>query len=168
MWAAAAFLIAFGPMLLEARRSARNERTQRSRGGVEPAGDVYPLMRVVYPVSFAAMIAELIARGVPPLPIALTGALVYLAAKALKWWAIVSLGSCWMFKVITVPGTLRVSTGPYRFMRHPNYVGVMGEFAGFALMTGAIVSGPLAFALFGLILVKRVAVEERALELIGS
>ena len=53
-------------------------------------------------------------------------------------------GACWTFRVIVVPGTTLVASGPYRFMRHPNYVAVVGELVGVALMTGARVTGPLA------------------------
>jgi methyltransferase len=66
--------------------------------------------------------------------------------------------------VIVVPGDSLVASGPYRYLRHPNYVGVVGEFIGTALMTGAIVTGPLALLGFGALLWRRIAVEERALD----
>src|SRR5262249_55916268 len=91
------------------------------------------------------------------------GFALFLAAKAVKWWAILVLGPAWTFRVIVVPDTRLVDSGPYRILRHPNYVGVVGELAGTALMTGAAVSGPLAIVLFGMLLKRRIAVEERAL-----
>jgi methyltransferase len=153
----------FLPMLLEALRASRNERAQRARGGVEPSGDVYQLMRVAYPAAFIAMIAEGAARGWPPPPIVAAGALVFAAAKAIKWWAIASLGRFWTFRVIVVPGAALVTRGPYRFIRHPNYAGVMGELAGVALLAGARWSGPVAMLAFGLLVLKRIAVEDRTL-----
>jgi methyltransferase len=150
-------------MLVEARRAARNERAQRARGGIEPAGDVYPLMLVVYPAAFLAMLLEGVWRGLPDGPLLAAGAAVFVAAKALKWWAILALGSCWTFRVIVVPGGALVVRGPYRWLRHPNYVGVLGELGGTALMTGAVTTGPLALAVFSLILVKRIAIETKAL-----
>jgi isoprenylcysteine carboxyl methyltransferase (ICMT) family protein YpbQ len=57
----AAVIFAF--MAIEARRAALNERTQRAAGGIEPPGDVYPLMQVAYPGAFVAMIAEGAWRG---------------------------------------------------------------------------------------------------------
>jgi methyltransferase len=150
-------------MIVEALRASRNERAQRMLGGVEPADDVYAVMRVAYPAAFAAMILERSIAGAPrPLWIAV-GLAVFLAAKAIKWWAIVALGPAWTFRVIVVPHARLVDTGPYRILRHPNYVGVAGELAGVALMTGAAVSGPLAIVLFGMLLKRRIAVEERAL-----
>jgi methyltransferase len=159
----ALFGVIFAFMLVEARRAAGNERAQRARGGVEPAGDVYELMQVMYPASFLLMLAEGAWRGTPPLPIFVAGAAIFAASKALKWWAIVSLGRFWTFRVIVVPGSRRVVSGPYRFIPHPNYVAVVGEFVGVAAMTGAAVLGPLALLAFAALLVKRIAIEERAL-----
>ena len=95
--------------------------------------------------------------------VVLAGAVLFLAAKGLKWWAILSLGPFWTFRVIVVPGARLVAAGPYRWLRHPNYVGVIGELAGVALMTGAPLSGVAGIATFSWLLVRRIAVEERAL-----
>ena len=155
--------LTFGAMIIEAMRAASNERAQLARGGVEPAGDVYQLMRVAYPGAFLAMFVEGALRGGPRLPFVVLGAAVFLAAKALKWWAILSLGPFWTFRVIVVPGLPLVAEGPYRWLRHPNYVGVMGELAGVALMTGAWVSGVTGIIIFGALVIQRIAVEDRLL-----
>ena len=156
--------VVFGAMLIETWRATRNEHVQRTRGGVEPPGDVYKLMRIVYPGAFLAMFAEGLARGSPSPSVSTAGVAIFAAAKALKWWAILSLGPFWTFRVIVVPGAALVAKGPYRWLRHPNYIGVVGELAGVAMMTGAWVSGVAAIATFGALLMKRIAVEERALE----
>jgi len=157
-------LIIFGAMLIEARRAARNERAQLKRGGAEPPDDVYKMMRVAYPACFLAMLVEGAWRGMPPLAVLTTGATLFVLAKALKWWAILTLGPFWTFRVIVVPGAPLVVRGPYRWLRHPNYVGVVGELAGAALMTGALVTGPIATAGFLILLSKRIAVESRMLQ----
>ena len=156
-------LFTFGAMLVEARRAATNERVQRARGGLEPPGDVYGLMRVAYPGAFLAMFIEGAFRAAPPRLADFIGAALFIAAKGLKWWAILSLGRFWTFRVIVVPGARLVSIGPYRWLRHPNYVGVMGELGGVALMTGALVSGVVGIATFAVLVVRRMSVEERAL-----
>jgi methyltransferase len=154
----------FAPMLLEARRSTLNERAQRARGGIEPSGDVYELMRVAYPAAFLAMIAEGMVRGGPPRTVLVGGIAVFAIAKALKWWAIVTLGACWTFRVIVIPGGPLVAAGPYQWLRHPNYVGVVGELIGVGLMTGAWIFCPIGTAGFVALLSKRIAVESRMLE----
>jgi methyltransferase len=159
----AAALVVFGAMLVEARRAERNERAQRARGGIEPPGDVFKMMRVVYPGAFLAMFVEGSARGAPAFGVVVAGAAVFIAAKVLKWWAILSLGPFWTFRVIVVPGERLVVKGPYRWLRHPNYIGVVGELAGVAALTGAPVSGAVGIVTFGALLLRRVAVEKRAL-----
>lgn len=156
-------IIVFAFMALEARRAARNERFQRARGGIEPAGDVYKWMTLAYPLSFAAMLVEGAVRGPSPRGLFAAGAFVFAAAKGLKWWAILSLGHFWTFRVIVVPHAALVRGGPYRVLRHPNYVGVVGELVGVGLMTGAIVTGCLATVAFGILILKRIDIEQRAL-----
>ena len=155
--------IVFAAMLIEARRASRNERAQRARGGIEPPGDVYRLMRIVYPGAFLAMLAEGAWRGAPAPGVIAAGAVVFGAAKALKWWAILSLGPSWTFRVIVVPGARLVVGGPYRWLRHPNYVAVIGELFGAAALAGAPVAGVAAIAIFGALVARRIAVEDRAL-----
>jgi methyltransferase len=159
-------LLVFGFMAIEARRAATNERVQLARGGVEAAGDVYAIMQIAYPAAFLAMLGESFVRGdAEPLFFA-PGIAIFAAAKALKWWAITSLGRFWTFRVIVVPGSTLVASGPYRFMRHPNYVAVVGELAGVALMAGARIAGPVATLAFGLLMLRRIAIENRALDAI--
>jgi methyltransferase len=156
--------ITFVLMGIEARRAAVNERAQRAAGGFEPAGDVYALMQVAYPGAFLAMILEGAARGGAPGPSAAAGAVVFALAKALKWWAILTLDRAWTFRVIVVAQAPLVATGPYRIMRHPNYVGVIGELVGAAMITGALIAGPITTALFMALIVKRIQIETRALD----
>jgi methyltransferase len=156
--------VVFLPMAIEAWRAARNERAQRASGGVEPPGDVYPIMQAAYPGAFLAMIAEGAVRGGAPVLAFAIGAVVFAFAKTLKWWAILALGQAWTFRVIVVPQAPLVVSGPYRFMRHPNYVGVIGELVGVALMTGAWIAGPITTAGFVSLIVKRIQIETRALD----
>jgi methyltransferase len=159
--------VIFGFMAVEARRAARNERTQRTRGGLEPSGDarIYASMRILYPGAFTLMLAELAFRAsAPSLTVISLGAATFAAAKALKWWAIATLGPCWTFRVIVVPGAPLATGGPYRYLPHPNYAAVAGELIGTALMTGAILTGPVMTIVFCVLMARRIAVERRALD----
>jgi methyltransferase len=156
--------LVFVPMLVEARLAAVNERAQLARGGVEPRGDVYQIMRLAYPAVFLAMIAEGWWRSSPVnIDLRIAGLVIFLAAKLLKWSAIRTLGEAWTFRVIVRPGVPLVTAGLYRWLRHPNYVGVVGELVGIALLTGARVSGPVGTVLFGILMLKRIRVEDHAL-----
>jgi methyltransferase len=91
------------------------------------------------------------------------GLVVFGLAKALKLWAVRSLGERWSFRVLVLPGRALVAGGPYRWMRHPNYLAVLGEMAGVALTVWAPVTGPIALVAFGLLMWRRIGIEDRAL-----
>lgn len=150
-------------LLLETWRSRRHERALRAAGAIQPPGDVYAWMRIVYPGMFVAMTAEGMLAPPPGPALIAIGIAVFLAGKLLKWWAILSLGRFWSFHVLVLPGAPLVTSGPYRLMRHPNYVAVMGEIAGVALMMRAPFTGITAAIVFGALLVARIRVEERVL-----
>ena len=158
-------IVVFVPMLIENARSRRNEAALRARGAIEPPDDVYPWMQVTYPAGFLAMVGECASRQQPAGVAALAGVVVFVLGKALKYAAIASLGELWSFKVLVVPGASLVRTGPYRWLRHPNYVGIVGELIGVALMAGSPIAGVIAFVTFGGIMLARIRVEERALNL---
>jgi methyltransferase len=166
--------VIMGLMLAEARVSRAHERALAARGAIRPAGDVYPMMAVVYPAAFLVMIAEGVWRAramtAPGADTAAggpewmaSGILLFVASKALKYWAIASLGDRWTFKVIVEPGRPLVNTGPYRYVTHPNYLALVGEFAGAAMMVGAWFGGPLALLAFGALLAARIRFEDRVL-----
>ncbi len=163
MFTIALAVLAFAPMLAEAARSSANERRLRGMGAVEPRDDVYARMQVVYPTCFVAMIVESWLRGRSPAGAAVAGIVVFGAAKMLKYWAIYTLGDRWTFRVLVPPGSRRSFAGPYRFMRHPNYLAVIGELGGFALLAGAHWTGVASLVAFGALLRARIKVEERAL-----
>jgi methyltransferase len=150
-------------MVGEAVVAWRHEHALRRRGAVEPAGDVYAVMTAAYPASFVAMAIEGWWRGPAPPSIMTAGAAVFVLAKALKYWAIVSLGDRWTFRILVVRGEPLVTSGPYAFLRHPNYVAVAGEMIGAALMLGAIITGPIAVVGFGALMLRRIQIEDRAL-----
>jgi methyltransferase len=164
--------VVFGLMLAEQRVSSRHEKALRAAGAIEPPGDVYGAMRVLYPGAFLAMAVEGLWRtGHAPAAAsdgpawAVSGVLLFAASKALKFWAIATLGERWSFRVLIQPGRPLVAGGPYRSIRHPNYVAVMGELVGAAMMMGARLSGPVMIGTFGLVLLARIRFEERALGL---
>jgi methyltransferase len=150
-------------MLAELRLSRRHEQRLLERGAVAAEDPVYPIMRWAYPGAFIAMAVESGVTGPPPIAFTFAGAAVFILAKALKFWAIASLGERWTYRVFVLPGEPLVSGGPYRYMRHPNYVGVLGELTGMALLADARVTGPLSLVCFGWLLARRISAEEKAI-----
>jgi methyltransferase len=150
------------PLVFEAALSRRNERQLRAMGAAEPHDDVYWMMQVAYPVAFVAMLAEGWRQPLVDVHVA-EGFALFVGAKLLKYWAILSLGVRWSFRVLVPPGSTRVLAGPYRLLRHPNYVAVMGEIIGAALIAHAPITGTVATVGFGALILLRIRVEERAL-----
>jgi len=155
-------------MLAELTRSRRNERELRQRGAIEPQGDVYRALALVYPLMFVAMAVEgtFFGRGADWLLIG--GFTIFVAAKALKLWAIATLGPRWSYRVLVLPEVPLVTAGPYAHLRHPNYLAVFGEIAGFAMMVDAAWTGAGSLLLFGVLVRRRIAIEENALEMAQS
>jgi methyltransferase len=147
----------------EAVLSSFNERQLRARGAIEPEGDVIDAMRFAYPGAFLAMGIEGAMSGPAPANVLMGGLALFGIAKALKIWAISSLGGRWSYRVLILPGAPLVTSGPYQFLSHPNYVAVVGEIVSVALIVWAPFTGILSAIGFGYLMVARIRVEDRAL-----
>jgi methyltransferase len=147
----------------EAVLSAFNERALRAKGAIEPAGDVLKPMLWAYPVSFLAMGVEGALLGPSPRNALAAGLVLFGLSKALKMSTISALGLRWTYKILVLPDAPLVTHGPYRVLRHPNYVAVMGELISVALIVWAPVTGVLAASGYGALLLRKIAAEDRAL-----
>jgi methyltransferase len=152
-------------MLVELQLAIFNDRGLRKEGAIEPPDDVYRVLRIAYPAVFLLIGLEGARHAWLSRDLVLAGLLLFGWAKALKFWVIRTLGRRWSFRVLVVPGLALVATGPYRFLRHPNYLAVLGEIAAIALTLSAPLTGIVGTLGFGWLLRKRIIVEERALGL---
>jgi methyltransferase len=143
--------------------SGVNARFLRHRGAIEAEGDVFRAMRWAYPGAFIAMAIEGALIGPAPQYVLLSGLAVFGFAKALKAWAIAALGPRWTFRVLVLKDAPLVTTGPYRLINHPNYVAVIAELIGVAMIVRAPITGVLAVIGFGSLIRKRIRIEDRAL-----
>ena len=148
--------------LRELQLSARN---QALTGGRPAAPGSYPLMVATHAALFVAPLAEVALRGRRPRPLLAGAAILALAfATGLRWWSISSLGSAWNVRAAVAEGGPTVTAGPYRWIRHPNYVAVALEFLALPLAGGAWVSAAALSALNAGVLALRIPAEERLLE----
>ena len=157
-----------GQRLLELRLSRRHERLLRARGAVERGRGHYPLMVALHVLWLLSTLVEGILRG-PDLPAYWAVPLaLFLLAQLLRYWVIFSLREYWNTRVLVVPGTTLVRRGPYRYLRHPNYVVVAVEIATLPLIFGAWVTALVFSILNAALLFVRIRTENRALrELAG-
>lgn len=150
--------------LLELRRSARNEETIRARGGREHAPWQMPWMRGLHASWLVASLVEvwLVPRPFAR-PLAAAALVGLLVGQALRLSAMRTLGWRWTVRIMTVPGLRPVCRGIYRFVDHPNYLGVGLEIAALPLVHSAYVTSLAFSALNGLLLRWRIRAEEAAL-----
>ena len=144
--------------------SRRNAAWALAQGGVEVGRRHFRVMAVVHGAFLVSCVAEPLLLDRPFVP-ALAGTMLFLAlaAQALRYWAIRTLGGYWNVRVIVVPGRPAVTGGPYRYMRHPNYVAVTIEMFAVPLVHTAWITALVFSGLGALLLSVRIPCEERAL-----
>jgi methyltransferase len=145
--------------IVELFYSARNTRRLLAAGGVESGAVQYPFIVLLHAAWLVSM-AVLIAPSTPP-NWWLLG--IYAAVQPLRAWTIATLGPYWTTRIISVPGAPLVRRGPYRFVRHPNYVVVCTEIALLPLAFGAVEIAIVFSILNAALLSWRIRVEEQTL-----
>ncbi len=145
--------------LAELGYARRNARRLLAAGGVEHGAGHYPLFVALHGAWLVALFVLVPAEA--PADWGLLG--LYGLLQLGRLWVIASLGGRWTTRVIVVPGAPLVTRGPYRFLRHPNYLVVALEIPVLPLAFGAWQIA-LGFGLANLaLLAQRIRVEERAL-----
>jgi methyltransferase len=159
-WAGAIVLAAMvAERLAELAVAQRNTARLRARGASEFGRRHYPLFVILH-TAWLATIAWLVANGAQPDWRILAIFALLLPARL---WIMASLGPRWTTRILTLPGAARVTTGPYRLCRHPNYVVVALEIAVLPLAFGAWrIAGAFSLANAALTL-WRIQVEDTAL-----
>jgi methyltransferase len=151
--------------LLEVRVSNRHAAWAFAHGGEEHGREHFPAMVALHTAFLVLAPLEVWLLGrvfSPALGFTMLG--VALATQALRWWCISTLGPRWNTRVIVVPGLPRVTAGPYRLLRHPNYVAVVLEGIALPLIHGAWITAVLFTVLNAMLLRVRIRVEEQALK----
>ena len=150
--------------LAELRVARRNAQWSHERGGREYGGGHYPVMVALHTALLAGCLIEVVLahRGFVP-ALGWPMLVVVVAAQALRWWCIRTLGPQWNTRVVVVPGLPPVRTGPYRWLRHPNYVAVVAEGIALPLVHDAWLTALVFTALNAALLTVRIRCENRLL-----
>jgi methyltransferase len=146
--------------LLEVIYAARNTKTLMAQGAVEIGRGHYPVMIALHVSWLVAILVFL------PQPMAINWfwLAIFVVLQALRIWVLVTLGPYWTTRIITVPNAPLVRRGPYRFLRHPNYVIVVGEILAFPLVYGEFAVALVFSVLNTAMLWWRIREEEKGLK----
>ncbi len=144
--------------------SKRNAAWSLERGGVETGFGHYPFMVVLHTgLLVGALVEAWVRRPDVPGLLAWSMLALVLASQALRWWCIGTLGRRWNTRVIVVPGLPPVDSGPYRLLRHPNYVAVVVEGVALPLLHASWITA-LVFTVANAVLLRvRIRAEDAAL-----
>jgi len=150
--------------LVELVVSRRHERALRARGAVEAGASHYPLMVALHAALLAGAPAEVLLLDRPFLPWLGWPMLALVAATmTLRYWVIATLGERWTTRVLVLPGAPLVARGPYRWLRHPNYLAVTVEVFALPLVHTAWLTALVCGAANLAVLALRTRVENAAL-----
>ena len=158
-WAAIAILgFVTLQRLAELALSQRNTKNLLARGANEVAPEHYPFMVILH----ASWLAVLWFFGPGP-PIEIVPLILFVLLQLGRTWVIATLGERWTTRIIILPGAPLVTSGPYRWLNHPNYLVVIGEFAVLPLVFGLPMVAVVFSLLNAAILAVRIRAENRAL-----
>ena len=146
----------------------QNEKWMKEKGAQEFGQDHYPFMVLIHTMFFIVFFLEVMMghnKLIPAWPILLS---IFLITQCIRIWALTSLGRYWNTKIIVLPGAKKVNKGPYRFLKHPNYLVVTIEFIVIPLLFEAYFTALFFSLLNGMILRIRIAAEEKALNQLTS
>nr|WP_285889691.1 isoprenylcysteine carboxyl methyltransferase family protein [Neobacillus niacini] len=150
--------------LLELAIARRNEKWMKERGAIEFGMRHYQFIVLMHSMFFVFFLFEKVTFSRELLSFWPLLAAVFVCAQLIRVWAISSLGRYWNTKIIVLPNVEVVRKGPYRFIKHPNYLVVSIELMVVPLMFGAYITACLFTLLNVLMLSIRIPAEEKALQ----
>lgn len=155
--------------LFELKKSHRQVRALIARGGKEHAPSHYILMVLVHVLWFVSMAVEVfIFQSTFMWPIFAVGAALTLCGNTLRFLSMRALADRWTVRIVTLPKAPPVTSGIYKYVRHPIYLGVSLELAGVPLLHSAVFTAALFTLLNRWVLRIRIREEEKALRAEGG
>ena len=139
--------------------AATNTRRLRVQGAAEFDARGYPWFVVLHGAWLASLVLLVPAATAPSWPLLALYAVLQLG----RLWVIATLGRRWTTRIIVLPGAPPLKTGPYRYLRHPNYAVVAAEIAVLPLAFGAMAIALVFSAANAMLILRRVRIENRAL-----
>ncbi len=145
--------------LFELYISRRNEKWLLSQGAVEYGREHYPFIVMLHTLFIMSLIVEYILRAQPPIDWLFLA--IFIVILSFKFWALASLGKYWNTKIYRVPNFNPIKKGPYKFLRHPNYMEVICEIAIIPLIFHLYYTAIIFSVLNAVMLSIRISVENK-------
>jgi methyltransferase len=163
-WFTALVLLVALERLAELVVAKRNLAWSRQRGGRETGFGHYPFMVALHGGLLVGCLAEVTLADRPFVPaVGWPMLALVLASQGLRWWCIASLGRRWNTRIVVLPGVPPVRRGPYRRLRHPNYIAVVVEGLALPLVHDAWLTAGVFTVLNAVVLRVRIRAENAAL-----
>ncbi|XUX06066.1 isoprenylcysteine carboxyl methyltransferase family protein [Sporosarcina sp. UB5] len=141
----------------------RNEKWMKSEGAFEAGASHYPYMVAMHVCFFIALITEVLFFNRQLSAVWTIWLAIFLAAQIMRIWCLTSLGKYWNTKIIVLPNAKVVRKGPYKWLRHPNYMIVATELLVLPLLFNAFITA-VVFSLLNVWMMSvRIPAEEEAL-----
>ena len=158
-------LVAVGAgRLLEMRLSRRHQRSLAARGFSREREPGFPIMVALHAAILVGAAVEVIVARRPLIPaVAVPAFALFALGNLLRWWVIHTMSEHWNVQVVNALALGVVTTGPFRWVRHPNYVAVFVELLALPLIHGAYLTALCGGAVHVVVLARRITVEERVL-----
>lgn len=156
-------IIIISQRLIELIIARRNERWMKERGGIERGGKHYKLFVILHTVFFISILLEVTFRDVSNIELNYILLTLFIFTQGIRIWCIRTLGRFWNTKIIVSPQFSVVNEGPYKYVKHPNYIIVGIELLIIPLLFGVYVTAIVFPILHILLLTIRIPTEEKAL-----
>lgn len=157
-------LFVISQRLIELLIAKQNERILKAQGAIEFDKNGYRMISAMHVAFFISLICEKFFFQRTLNTYWIFFAVFFAGAQVLRYWAIKSLGVHWNTKILVLPNHKLVNTGPYKYLRHPNYIAVIMEIAVIPLIFSCYIT-VVVFSLINLILLRRrISIEEDALK----
>ncbi|WP_036843565.1 isoprenylcysteine carboxyl methyltransferase family protein [Pontibacillus marinus] len=157
------FLLIVLQRIVEVIIAKQNEKWMKNRGAIEHHSDHYKWIVLVHTLFFFSIMIEAFGEELVLNQWKGLLLLLFVCAQAFRVWCLVSLGRYWNTKIIVLPEAELVTRGPYKFMKHPNYVVVAIEFILIPLLFNAYATAFIFPILHGVLMKIRIPYEEKAL-----
>jgi methyltransferase len=160
-----ALLVAVAALrLVELRISKNHQREMFGRGAAKVEEPRFRWMVLLHTAVLVGAACEVVFLHRPFIPVlAAVMLVIFIAANAVRWWVIRTLGEHWNVQVVDSTRLGVVTSGPFRFVRHPNYAAVFAEMIALPLIHTAWITALVGTVAHALVLRMRLSTEERVL-----